>query len=71
MFRNKEILCEDQAKMKKPPQIIRIFLGCLALMGSAVLSWVLECYIGNLAMLVVVLGGIVFAALNPELIDGQ
>lgn len=57
--------------MKKLPQIIRIFLGCLALIGSAILSWILEYYIGSIAMLVVVLGGIVFAALNPELMDGQ
>ncbi|MBD5132964.1 MAG: hypothetical protein HDT38_00595 [Clostridiales bacterium] len=57
--------------MKKLPQIARILLGGLALFGSAILSWILEYYIGNLSMLVVVLGGAVFAALNPELMGGQ
>lgn len=57
--------------MKKLPQIVRILIGGIALFGSAILSWILEYYIGNMAMLVVVLGGIVFAALNPELMDGQ
>jgi len=57
--------------MKKLPQIIRILLGGFALFGSAVLSWILECFIGNIAMLTVVLGGAVFAILNPELMSGQ
>ena len=71
MFRNKEILCEVWPKMKKLPQIVRILLGALALLGSAVLSWILEYYIGNIAMLTVVLGAIVFVILNPELMGGE
>ena len=57
--------------MKKLPQIVRILLGGLALVASAVLSWILEYFIGNIAMLTVVLGGIIFAVLNPELMSGQ
>ena len=57
--------------MEKLPQIIRIFLGGLALLGSAVLSWILEYYIGNIAMLTVVVGGVIFVILNPELMGGQ
>lgn len=57
--------------MKKLPQIVRILLGGLALVVSAVLSWILECFIGNIAMLAVVLGGIIFVVLNPELMSGQ
>lgn len=57
--------------MKKLPQIVRILIGGIVFFGSAILSWILEYYIGNMAILVVVLGGIVFAALNPELMDGQ
>lgn len=57
--------------MKKLPQIVRILIGGAALVGSAVLSWILEYFIGNIAMLTVLLGGIVFAALNPELMSGQ
>lgn len=57
--------------MKKLPQIVRILLGGLALVVSAVLSWILEYFIGNIAMLAVVLGGIIFAVLNPELMSGQ
>lgn len=71
MFRNKEILCGGWAHMKKLPQIVRILLGGLTLIVSAVLSWILECLIGNIAMLTVLLGGIIFAALNPELMGGQ
>ena len=57
--------------MKKLPQIVRILLGGLAIVVSAVLSWILEYFIGNIAMLTVVLGGIIFAVLNPELMSGQ
>lgn len=57
--------------MKKLPQIVRILLGGFALLGSAVLSWVLEYYIGNIAMLTVVLGAIVFVILNPELMGRE
>lgn len=57
--------------MKKLPQIVRILLGGLALVISAVLSWILEYFIGNIAMLAVVLGGIIFAVLNPELMSGR
>ena len=57
--------------MEKLPQIIRIFWGGLALLGSAVLSWILEYYIGNIAMLTVVVGGVIFVILNPELMGGQ
>ena len=57
--------------MKKLPQIVRILLGGLALVVSAVLSWILEYFIGNIAMLAVVLGGIIFAVLNPELMSGR
>lgn len=57
--------------MKKLSQIVRILLGGLALVVSAVLSWILEYFIGNIAMLAVVLDGIIFAVLNPELMSGQ
>lgn len=57
--------------MKKLPQIVRILLGGSALFGSAALSWILEYYIGNIAMLTVVLGTVVFVILNPELMGGE
>ena len=71
MFRNNETLHKAVIQMKKLPQAIRIILGGLALAGSAVLSWILEYFIGNISMLTIILGGIVFAILNPELMDGQ
>lgn len=53
--------------MKKLPQIARIILGGVVLAGSAVLSWVLDYFIGSLSMFTVLIGGIIFAVLNPEL----
>jgi len=57
--------------MKKLPQIARVIIGGIAIVVSAVLSWILEYLIGNIAMLTVVLGGAVFVILNPELMSGQ
>lgn len=57
--------------MKKLPQAVRIIIGAAALAGSAILSWILDYFIGNVSMLVIIPGGIVFAVLNPELLDGQ
>lgn len=71
MFRNKETSCGDRAKMKNFLKLCESLLGGLALVVSAVLSWILEYFIGNIAMLAVVLGGIIFAVLNPELMSGQ
>ncbi len=57
--------------MKKLPQAVRIIIGAAALAGSAVLSWILDYFIGNVSMLVIIPGGIAFAVLNPELMDGK
>ena len=57
--------------MKRLPQIVRILIGGVALAASAILSWVLEYFIGNIAMLTILLGGAAFIALNPELMSGQ
>ncbi len=57
--------------MKKLPQAARILIGAAALVGSAILSWILEYFIGTISMLTIIPGAIVFAVLNPELLDGQ
>lgn len=57
--------------MKKLPQTARILIGAAALVGSAILSWILEYFIGTISMLTIIPGAIVFAVLNPELLDGQ
>lgn len=57
--------------MKKLPQIARILIGGAALAGSAILSWILEYFIGNISMLTILIGGYIFMALNPELLRGE
>ncbi len=57
--------------MKTLSKKVRLILGIAAVLVSVLLVWGLTAVLGEMALLLVLLGGGIFIWLNPELMSGE
>lgn len=57
--------------MKNLSKKVRLILGVAAVLVSVLLVWGLAPVLGEMALLLVLLGGGIFIWLNPELMGGE
>ena len=57
--------------MKNRSKRTRLILGIAAVLVSILLVWGLTAVLGEMALLLVLLGGGIFIWLNPELMSGE
>ena len=57
--------------MKNLSKKVRLILGIAAVLVSVLLVWGLTAVLGEMALLLVLLGGGIFIWLNPELMSGE
>lgn len=57
--------------MKRISKNKRLIIGIIAFIFFAILSHCLTDILGNLSMLLIVIGSVIFVYLNPELMRGE